>query len=97
MAGTGSDRRLDEAAAAWYEKAAQLGFVLARRHAGALRAIAVALGFVLPLAFLAWGAKGWEGALAVAACGMMGLLVERWLFFAEARHTVRLYHGDPHT
>jgi len=25
------------------------------------------------------------------------LLVERWLFFAEAKHTVRLYHGDPRT
>jgi len=23
-----------------------------------------------------------------------GLFVERWLFFAEARHVVRLYHGD---
>ena len=26
-----------------------------------------------------------------------GLLVERWLFFAEARHVVRLYHGDQRT
>ena len=25
---------------------------------------------------------------------MIGLIAERWLFFAEARHTVRLYHGD---
>jgi len=24
----------------------------------------------------------------------LGLFVERWLFFAEARHVVRLYHGD---
>jgi DMSO reductase anchor subunit len=24
----------------------------------------------------------------------VGLFVERWLFFAEARHVVRLYHGD---
>ncbi len=28
---------------------------------------------------------------------MSGLLVERWLFFAEARHVVRLYHGHQHT
>ena len=26
-----------------------------------------------------------------------GLLIERWLFFAEARHVVRLYHGDVQT
>jgi DMSO reductase anchor subunit len=24
---------------------------------------------------------------------LAGLLAERWLFFAEARHTVNLYHG----
>ena len=29
------------------------------------------------------------GALAASA----GVLVERWLFFAEARHTVMLYYG----
>ena len=28
---------------------------------------------------------------------LAGALVERWLFFAEARHTVRLYHGDART
>jgi DMSO reductase anchor subunit len=28
---------------------------------------------------------------------MAGLLVERWLFFAEARHVVRLYQGDQRT
>jgi len=27
----------------------------------------------------------------------IGLLLERWLFFAEARHVVRLYHGDQRT
>jgi DMSO reductase anchor subunit len=26
-----------------------------------------------------------------ALAGFAGLLVERWLFFAEARHTVNLY------
>ena len=26
-----------------------------------------------------------------------GLFAERWLFFAEARHTVRLYHGEART
>jgi DMSO reductase anchor subunit len=24
---------------------------------------------------------------------MFGTLIERWLFFAEARHTVALYYG----
>lgn len=30
-------------------------------------------------------------------CLFIGLLLERWLFFAEARHVVRLYHGDQRT
>jgi DMSO reductase anchor subunit len=25
---------------------------------------------------------------------LVGLIAERWLFFVEARHTVRLYHGE---
>ena len=36
-------------------------------------------------------------ALATAVFCIIGVLAERWLFFAEARHTVRLYHGDPRT
>lgn len=75
----------------------EFGFALARRHARTLRGVALALGFVLPLLALVVGPPYWQGALVAAACCMMGLLVERWLFFAEARHTVRLYHGEPRT
>ncbi len=28
---------------------------------------------------------------------MVGLFVERWLFFAEAEHAVSLYYGGPET
>jgi len=53
--------------------------------------------FVLPLLWLTVGLPRWPGALlAVAAC-IIGLLAERWLFFADARHTVRLFHGDSRT
>ena len=38
--------------------------------------------------------RGYAVALVVALLCLIGLLAERWLFFAEARHTVRLYHGD---
>jgi sulfite dehydrogenase (quinone) subunit SoeC len=75
----------------------EFGFELARRHAPALRGVALALGFGLPLAWLASGAARWPLALAAAGCCIIGLLIERWLFFAEARHTVRLYHGDLRT
>lgn len=75
----------------------EFGFALAQRHASTLRGMALALGFGLPLAWLVTGATRWQAALAAAACCIIGLLVERWLFFAEAKHTVRLYHGDPRT
>jgi DMSO reductase anchor subunit len=75
----------------------EFGFELARRHARTLRGVALALGFGLPLAWLVVGVARWQSALAAAVCCIMGLLVERWLFFAEAKHTVRLYHGDRRT
>jgi DMSO reductase anchor subunit len=78
----------------------EMGFRIARKHAAKLRRIALVAGFVAPLALLvvALLAGGWLGALAsllaVPAVGL-GLLTERWLFFAEARHTVMLYYGAP--
>jgi sulfite dehydrogenase (quinone) subunit SoeC len=71
-------------------------FALARRHAVTLRIFAVALGFVVPAASILAGARDPGLVLAAGFC-IMGLLAERWLFFAEARHTVRLYHGDART
>ena len=32
-------------------------------------------------------------AIVAALAGIAGAAVERWLFFAEARHVVNLYHG----
>ncbi len=49
--------------------------------------------FAVPLCVLCWlpVAINLLGALLVM---MAGLLTERWLFFAEARHVVRLLHGQ---
>jgi len=77
----------------------EMGFRVARKHAGKLRRIALGLGLVLPGLLLLLGALS-DGIASVAAFalaaagGTAGLLVERWLFFAEARHTVMLYYGD---
>jgi DMSO reductase anchor subunit len=76
----------------------EMGFRIARKHADKLRRIALAAGFGAPfaLALLALLIGGWAGAAAsvlAAASVALGLLVERWLFFAEARHTVMLYYG----
>ncbi len=75
----------------------EFGFVLARRHAHALRAAALLLVFAVPLLAWAAGARSAASMAALAAICIIGLMAERWLFFAEARHTVRLYHGDART
>jgi DMSO reductase anchor subunit len=72
-------------------------FRIARQHAQVLRSVALALGFAIPLIWLATGPRHWAAALSVAVLALAGLLAERWLFFADARHTVRLYHGDART
>jgi DMSO reductase anchor subunit len=77
----------------------EMGYKIARKHALKLRLIAMALGFTAPalLVFLAMLVTGWAavGLLALATIGnAIGTLTERWLFFAEARHTVTLYYGS---
>jgi len=76
----------------------EMGFRIARKHAARLRRIAFVVAFVLPLAFEVLGltADGiFQRALFAAAAPLatLGVLVERWLFFAEAKHTVMLYYG----
>ncbi len=68
----------------------EFGFSLARRHTQGLRVLALILAFVVPLALCGFTQAFW---LASLSC-LTGLLVERWLFFAEAQHVVRLYHGQ---
>lgn len=76
----------------------EMAFRVARKHARRLRALAVLLGLVAPtlLGAVVIFAGGWVDiavALLAAACGTSGVIVERWLFFAEAKHTVTLYYG----
>jgi sulfite dehydrogenase (quinone) subunit SoeC len=76
----------------------EMGFRLARKHARRLRLIARWAGFAWPatLSFLGLFVGGAGGAVAagLAVIGAsVGLLAERWLFFAEAKHTLMLYYG----
>jgi sulfite dehydrogenase (quinone) subunit SoeC len=76
----------------------EMGFRLARKHARRLRLIARWAGFVWPAALsflgLFFGGAGGAAVAALAVVGAgLGLLTERWLFFAEAKHTVMLYYG----
>lgn len=70
----------------------EMVFVVGRRHAVRLRAIGFGLAVLLPLVLVLTG----DGRLALwvaAPIHATGVLILRWLFFAEAEHVVGLYYG----
>lgn len=75
----------------------EMGFVLARRHAAKLRRIALVAAFLVPALLAAvalvvpaaWPFAAWPA----LAGGVAGLFVERWLFFAEAKHAVMGFYA----
>jgi len=76
----------------------EMGFVLARRHRLRLRSLALLLFGLLPallmllVVLLPHAGQGWLFGLA-SLSALAGTLLERWLFFAEARHMVTVYYG----
>lgn len=76
----------------------EMGYSVGRKHAETLRLVSMGLGFGVPilclvLAFIFGTAGGvfltLLGVISMAA----GLVIERWLFFAEAEHVAMLYYG----
>lgn len=75
----------------------EMGFKVARKHADKLTVIYSILLFIVPLlavlvAPLAPGALSFILLLVAVFSAIIGLLVERWLFFAEAKHAVANYY-----
>ena len=70
----------------------EMVYVVARKHRQVLKIISILLAFVLPVALLLAPFHHILAALAVIS-HLAGVLVQRWLFFAEARHVVGLYYG----
>lgn len=75
----------------------EMGFRVARHHSAALRRIALWGGFGLPalLALVGILLGGWPTAILLVLAALLaicGVLIERWLMFAEATHTVTLYY-----
>ena len=77
----------------------EMGYRIARKHAARLRLFVHLFAFAVPLAaiLVALGiGNGWLATLAAlvaVAAQAPGMLAERWLFFAEAKHAVTLYYG----
>ena len=77
----------------------EMGFVVGRKHADRLRLLALAAGFAGPvLALMLSLIAGPVVALALAVLAVasmtVGLLTERWLFFAQAQHVVTVFYGS---
>ena len=74
----------------------EMGFVLARKHGRTLRLAALVLfgavpGLCVLLAMaLPYAAPPWLALASLSA--LLGAGLERWLFFAQARHVVSLYY-----
>ena len=74
----------------------EMGFVVARKHAARLRILALVGGGLVPAALVLFG-RGSAPVLGLAVLlHLAGVFVERWLFFAEAKHVVSIYYGDQH-
>lgn len=75
----------------------EMAYEVGRNRARALRRIAVTAGAILPILLVIWAiyAGGAMGPLLVLALliHLAGMLAERWLFFAEARHAVASFYG----
>ena len=73
----------------------EMAFVVARRHARVLRLASVFLFAAAPLLCLFMlqqpNAPSWLLSVATG-CARAGAFLERWLFFAQARHLVTLYY-----
>ena len=76
----------------------EMGYAVGRKHAETLRLAAMALAFGVPaICLLVILLVGGPGAVVFALIGVVsmaaGLVIERWLFFAEAEHVAMLYYG----
>ncbi|MBT6094665.1 MAG: dimethyl sulfoxide reductase anchor subunit [Rhodospirillaceae bacterium] len=80
----------------------EMGFQVARKHVAKLRRYVHLIGFAAPLGLVVLGLifPGIVGTVSLFLAGLavtLGLVIERWLFFAEASHVVSLYYGEKST
>ena len=72
----------------------EMGFVIARKHALKLRILSTTLGGVIPILILLSGTLSFLLLGIALFVHLFGVFIERFLFFAEAKHVVTLYYGS---
>jgi DMSO reductase anchor subunit len=73
----------------------EMGFVVVRTHARTRRVFALLLVAVVPTVCIALAittSRPWPWLDIATACAICGAFLERWLFFAQAKHLVMLYY-----
>lgn len=75
----------------------EMGYAVARKHSRQMRMLSTLLCFVVPAVCMVLSLGMAEplffASIATASLAV-GLVMERWLFFAEAVHVVTLYYGN---
>ena len=71
----------------------EMVYVIGRTHAAKLRLIGLLLAVLLPMALAGFRDVGHLAAGAAVLSHLVGVVVLRWLFFAQAEHVVGLYYG----
>lgn len=76
----------------------EMGYTIGQKHATKLRRLTHLMAFLVPLVLIivqtgTSGPLSFAAAALAAVCISFGVIIERWLFFAEAQHKVMLYYG----
>lgn len=75
----------------------EFGFKIARQFSLLLKVVVFVAAFAVPGILLLATLPTQDNLFVVATVAILGIIAERWLFFAEARHVVNLYHGAQRT
>lgn len=75
----------------------EFGFKIARQFSVLLKVVVFVAAFAIPAVLLVSMLPTQDNLFVIAAVAILGIIAERWLFFAEARHVVNLYHGAQRT
>jgi DMSO reductase anchor subunit len=74
----------------------EMGYQIARKHADKLRKIVLITLFILPIIFISltflFPTNAFLLTITAVATAAIGISIERWLFFAEAKHVVMSYY-----
>ena len=95
LGGIGTVRLLESPHSSESYLQTEMGYQIARKHAVKLRWISASLGGLGPILLLILAAIASFDALWLTIATLMhllGMLTERWLFFAEAKHAVMNYY-----